>query len=83
MASARRPGPPEHRCPGGCGRWVPHHQLACPDDWYRLPQELRDGVVEAWKAKQRNRSDAAAAVAHLLAVREADAWYRTTPRSTP
>ncbi len=62
-----------HGCPGGCGARVPHHRLACPSCWYRLPLALRDEVNSAWRARGRDPRR------HQLALREATAWYRANP----
>lgn len=59
-----------HRCPGGCGRVVPRHQLSCRDDWFRLPAELRRSINAAYR-RDRGR--------HLELVGDALAWYRANP----
>lgn len=56
-----------HDCPGGCGRQVPRHHLACPTDWYRLPAELRGRISALY---QRDP------LAHAGAIGEAFRWYR-------
>lgn len=58
-------------CPGGCGRQVPRTKLACSEDWWRLPPEIRYEVNINYR---RNRSR------HLMAVRDAIRWYQANPR---
>lgn len=65
-----------HECPGGCGRSVGQHLLACRQDWYRLPTHLQRAISEAYARVRRNRADAAAALAHRAVVAEALAWFR-------
>jgi hypothetical protein len=68
------PEPAPHKCPGGCGVDVVHNKLACPLDWARLPQELKDQVLAAWKRRNVDK------MAHLQAVARAMSWYRRNPR---
>jgi hypothetical protein len=46
-------GEPDHDCPGGCDRTVPHHLLACPGCWSLLPVDLRKAVTRA-RGSQKN-----------------------------
>jgi hypothetical protein len=62
---AERRGP--HRCPGGCGRDVPHHVYACRGCWSRLPHELRRPISTHY-----GRDDAK----HAAAMIAAGEWYR-------
>lgn len=61
-----------HDCPGGCGRAVERNKLSCPQDWKRLPKELRNKVTTAWRRGTRAEHDAA--------VVAAIDWYRNNPR---
>lgn len=64
-----------HQCPGGCGATVQPHQLACRDDWYRLPKPLRDKINAAWRRRTTHGGRE-----HRATVGEALAWYRANPR---
>lgn len=61
-----------HGCPG-CGARVQRHQLACRDDWFRLPKPLRDAINSAYQHRERNPA------AHRAALRAAMDWYRRNP----
>lgn len=65
-----------HPCPGGCGADVPHHQLACKPDWFRLPKPLRDEINAAYPRRRANP------LRHTRAIAEASRWYRANPRQT-
>jgi hypothetical protein len=60
-----------HPCPGGCGRSIPHHRLACRADWYRLPRELRLAITSAYGGPNEPPNPA-----HRAAVADAVMWYR-------
>ncbi|WP_166345014.1 hypothetical protein [Phytoactinopolyspora limicola] len=60
-----------HACPGGCGRNVPHHHLACRSCWYRLPTKLRTSISVTYR---RDRG------AHAAALVNAIRWYAEHPR---
>lgn len=66
----------EHNCPGGCGTTVPDRRLACPADWYRLPQAMRDEINTAWRGRKTNP------LQHMQAIAAASRWYRDNPRAT-
>jgi hypothetical protein len=49
----------DHRtCPTGCGRSVRAGQLLCPACWRKVPGHLQGPVYAAWRAFQRDSSDA-------------------------
>lgn len=60
---------PLHTCPGGCGRNVAHHMVACKPCWFRLPKHLRDTV---WRAI---RGPGAGSPEHTDALIAAFDWY--------
>lgn len=63
-----------HDCPApGCVRPVPHDQLACNSDWYRLPRPLRTSVWTAYKLHGHGSTE------HQSAVRLAVRWYHEHP----
>lgn len=64
-----------HPCPGGCGTQVHYNKLACPDDWYRLPVDLRSDINRAWRAGALGRAQ------HVRLLGDAAAWYREHPRN--
>jgi hypothetical protein len=64
-----------HECPAPwCARRVAPTMFACRQDWYSLPQHLRDAI---W-AGYRDQSDGGAA--HRLAMATAIQFYRDNPR---
>lgn len=64
-----------HHCPApGCDRSVPYHQLACRDDWYRLPHELRGRLTRARSMCGQGSEP------HLEVLRECLEWYRDHAR---
>jgi hypothetical protein len=69
-----RPTIQTHDCPGGCGRPVERHRVACRECWYRLPADLRRAITNNWK---RNLD------AHRLALVDAVQWYRDHPAVRP
>lgn len=67
-----------HPCPGGCGiPDVPHHRLACPRCWARLPLKLRQliNATYALRHDQQARRD------HWQALVDARRWYAENPPS--
>lgn len=72
------PNPRTHRCPGGCTNQIPNEQLACKQDWYRLPAALRNSI----NLYHRRRDDTGRR-AHRQAVAAAVNWYRRHPRTEP
>ena len=64
-----------HSCPGHCGRRVAHARYACLQCWYRLPGELRNGIVDTMGLnvlEPRRR----------VALGAAGEWYREHPPSS-
>ena len=60
-----------HKCPAPrCNRQVPEDRLACRNDWYRLPKDIRDRVWAAWFGGGAGTDE------HTEAIMEATAWYR-------
>lgn len=64
---------PTHKCPGGCGRDIKREHLACSQDWYRLPESIRN---EIWRAYRRH---GVGSPEHGAALQEAVRWYRAHP----
>lgn len=58
-----------HACPGRCGQRVPRRLLACREDWWRLPSDLRRAVLAHKMFTPEHRA----------AVADALAWYRAHP----
>jgi hypothetical protein len=55
---------PTHKCPrDGCERQVGQDQLACAQDWYKIPKPLRDAVWRAW-----DHGAGAGSAAHTAAI---------------
>jgi hypothetical protein len=61
----------DHACPGCRRRQVPVHQLSCRGCWFRLPQELRTALNNAY---HRGTPDE-----HADAMRACLDWYRDHP----
>lgn len=60
-----------HKCPApGCEKQVPQYQLACRDDWYRLPFDLRAGLT------RRRSMYGQGSPEHLELLRECLSWYK-------
>jgi len=63
-----------HKCPAvGCTRRVVPNQLACRDDWYRLPTGLRRQIYRAYYGPGPGSS------MHNTALDAAIEWYRDNP----
>jgi hypothetical protein len=42
---------PQGQCPvPACGQQIDRTRLLCRDDWYRLPERLRDHVWRTWRS---------------------------------
>lgn len=59
-----------HTCPGRCEREVANHMFACPPCWSRLPRDLRQPINDNYLRDPR---------AHMLAMADAQRWYRENP----
>lgn len=65
--------PSGHECPGRCGAQVPDRLFACKDDWYRLPRDLRQPILDT-------AGQSLLEPGRLNAVRDARRWYRENAR---
>ncbi len=61
---------PTHDCPGGCGAQVRREHFACPADWARLPDHLRQAVSLGYEAEPLGTD-------HTQAMVDAMDWYLT------
>lgn len=61
-----------------CSARVPASQLACPDDWRRLPKPLKAAVDRAWSERLKGRHGSAER--HQQARAAAVTWYRGHPK---
>lgn len=76
-----------HKCPRpGCSEQIAFAKLACREDWYALPANLRIDINAAWRHSREGATAnerAIAAGAHRGALISAVQWYRANPKATP
>ena len=60
-----------HDCPAGCGLRVPRRHYACRVDWYRLPWEVRERILAAYRGGLAGE--------HIAAMDAAQVWFDQNP----